>query len=383
MERFQSMFHNVGSFLNTVEEVQHPPLHLQSSESWWSFIEYEWLQILKECNLEITDEEKKQTCEVLECFRIGYECLSTLSERMENNAIHEKIQTLLSKPQSAQRSEAWYNEMKEVVSASEFWELFSSPRTRGQLVMSKVPIPSEITPSPPRKACLTMEMTALDWGIRFEPVAKLYLEHIWSAKILDLGRLRHPTIPHLAASPDGLITEVLDPTKSHLFGDLVEIKCPFSRRVGGSIPSNYWYQMQLQLEVTQSPVCQYAEFNFKSYTAQSQECNEPSSYLEKGVFYLLQNEEKCELKYEYGPIGKMDWKPEFEEGWDMLERIPWYLEKVWIQPVIRDEAWFQSVGPILDAFWKDVDSAKQGQFLVPESSVKKKPAQCAILDIDD
>ena len=92
---------------------------------------------------------------------------------------------------------------------------------------------------------------------------------------------------------------------------------------------------------------------------------------------------KCELKYEYGPIGKMDWKPEFEEGWDMLERIPWYLEKVWIQPVIRDEAWFQSVGPILDAFWKDVDSAKQGQFLVPESSVKKKPAQCAILDIDD
>jgi hypothetical protein len=383
METYQAMFQNVGIFLNTVEEVQPPPLHSQISEGWWSFVEQEWTQMLHAIHEEIQDSEKKQTLEVLECFRIGYDCLSTFAEHMEDEAVHEKIQTLLTKPQSTQRTDEWYNEMKDVVSASEFYQLFSSPRTRGQLVLSKLPQTGDSTPSSRRKACLTMEMSPFDWGIRFEPVAKLYLEYLWSAKILDLGRLRHPTLEKLAASPDGIITEVRDLSNAHLFGDLVEIKCPSSRRIGTSIPSAYWYQMQLQMEVTESPVCQYAEFTFRSFTAQSQTCDEPKSCLQKGVLYLLENASRCELKYEYGPIGDMTWEPPPEEGWEILEKIPWYLEKIWIQPVIRDQAWFQSILPLLDIFWKDVELAKKGEFIVPESTVKKKPVQCAIVDTED
>jgi hypothetical protein len=86
------------------------------------------------------------------------------------------------------------------------------------------------------------------------------------------------------------------------------------------------------------------------------------------------------MKYIYGPHGDMEWQPKLEEGWDIVEKIPWYLEKCWIQPVVRDEAWFQSVLPLIDEFWKDVEKARKGEFVLPESTVKKKPVACAIID---
>ena len=128
-------------------------------------------------------------------------------------------------------------------------------------------------------------------------------------------------------------------------------------------------------------MCQYCEFNFKSFTAQKPAtCEEPVAPCEKGLIYIIQNEELLEMKYIYGPLGNMEWVPLQEQGWDIVERIPWYLEKYWIQPVVRDEAWFQSILPLIDQFWADVEKARRGEFQVPESSVKKKQTVCAIVD---
>jgi len=100
----------------------------------------------------------------------------------------------------------------------------------------------------------------------------------------------------------------------------------------------------------------------------------------EGLIYLLQNHDTLETKYAYGPIGDMKWNPQPEAPWHVLERIPWFLEKSWIHPVYRDTAWFQSIIPLLDEFWQDVKKARQGEFLLPESSVKRKSAVCAITD---
>ena len=194
---------------------------------------------------------------------------------------------------------------------------------------------------------------------------------------MDLGRIRHPTIKSLAASPDGLITAT-DKDQA-LLGNLIEIKCPSSRVVGGGVPPNYWYQMQLQLEVAEVPVCQYCEFTFKSATARGPMEEAPLGATE-GLIYLLQNHDSLETKYVYGPIGEMDYTPKPEAPWQVLERIPWFLEKSWIHPVYRDTAWFQSIIPLLDEFWRDVEKAKRGEFAAPESSVKRKTAVCAITD---
>jgi hypothetical protein len=138
--------------------------------------------------------------------------------------------------------------------------------------------------------------------------------------------------------------------------------------------------MQLQLEVTEMPVCQYTEFHFKSYTAQKQELDLSGAFMEKGVLCIVQNEDLQKVEYRYGPLGDMDWAPSLDQGWELLERVPWGLEKMWIQPVLRDEAWFQSVLPLIHEFWQDVEKANQGQFTCPESTVKRKAAVCAIVD---
>jgi len=386
MEAYSEMFKQTGSFLNAMEEVQPPPLHSTLSDQWWTTIEKELDTLLKES--ESPSNFITKTNEVLECFRIGHACFSNVvtasTPAIAPLNIQAHIDQLIAKPQSEQRTEEWYREMETILTASEFYQLFGSPRARGLLVMSKIHNQgtSQTSQTPragPRKACLTEEMSPLDWGIRFEPVAKQVLEARWKAQITELGRLRHPTLQRLAASPDGLITKTESPG---LLGHLVEIKCPSSRSVGNGVPQNYWYQMQLQLEVTGCDVCEYCEFTFDSAMANSTMDIIPESCADKGVIILLQNDSLGVMKYIYGPIGDMEWKPQPEEGWDVLERIPWCLEKEWIHSVSRDTQWFQSVIPLLNEFWADVERAKRGEFTAPESTSRKKQATCIIADSD-
>jgi len=374
MEQYSTMFECTGQFLNTMEEVQPPPLHPTLGEAWWTTMERELALVMKESDLSATLTD--QTNEVFDCFKIGYQCLSNVLVKVDFDR-KQRIDALQAKPQSVQRSEEWYRETAGLLTASELYNLFSSPRSRGQLVMSKIAAAPSTPMSAPKKSCMTAEMTPFDWGTRFEPVAKMILEADWSATIVDLGRIRHPTIKSLAASPDGLITATN--TDQALLGNLIEIKCPSSRVVGGGVPPNYWYQMQLQLEVAEVPVCQYCEFTFKSATARGPMEEAPLGATE-GLIYLLQNHDTLETKYVYGPIGAMDYDPKPEAPWQVLERIPWFLEKSWIHPVYRDTAWFQSIIPLLDEFWRDVEKAKCGEFAAPESSVKRKTAVCAITD---
>lgn len=368
------MFGHVSAYLNTVEEVQPPPLHSQLGDIWWTTVGRDWRSIVSDS--ESSEEFLKKANEVLECFQMGYESLQTASLLSpEQTNVKEMLATIQAKPQSVQRTEEWYKEMRSILTASEFYQLFTSARSRGLLVLSKVHQDREYTP--PRLACLTMEMTPLDWGIRFEPIAKQILEKHWKVTIAELGRLHHPTMKGLAASPDGIVVR---PDTSQLYGNLVEIKCPSSRIIGKGVPKDYWYQMQLQLEVTQMPVCQYSEFHFRSYTAQNTTLDISGSFVEKGILCVVQNEELQKIEYTYGPLGNMDWIPEITEGWDLLERVPWGLEKMWIQPVLRDEAWFRSIQPLIHEFWQDVEKATRGEFACPESSVKKRVAVCAIVD---
>jgi hypothetical protein len=375
MELYEQMFAHTGSFLTTMEEVQPPPLHVGLSEAWWSAVEKELTSLMEDCDIPAKQIDK--TTEVLDCFHIGYTAFAAAATTYkEDDVIKAKIASLLSLPQSVQRTDEWYKEMATTLTASEFYQVFGTPRTRGQLVLSKAQPPRTDMPAP-RKACMTAEMSPLDWGIRFEPVAKQILEARWGAEIAELGRLRHPTLPNLAASPDGLITASKDSVR---LGHLIEIKCPSSRTIGQGVPSNYWHQMQLQLEVTGCPICEYSEFQFcsESATMTAPNCKGTN---EKGLIYLIQNDTTAEMRYIYGPLNEMEWTPITEEGWSRLERIPWVLEKDWIHSVQRDTAWFQSILPRLDEFWADVAKARAGTFILPESLVKKRSMPlCAIKD---
>ena len=286
----------------------------------------------------------------------------------------EILDTLLNRKQIQQRTPAWYAQMATILSASELGRLFSSPRERGKLVMSKIESPQ---PRSQQLTNFTDHMNAFDWGIRFEPVVKQIYEYKYGATIKELGRLIHEGDPRCSASPDGLVYDCSDHVRT---GRLIEIKCPVTREINDKIPPDYYSQMQMQLHVTGLQHCDYVEAVFSSKYKNSNNIKQegPSQY--NGSIALiryaaLQGDQ--EFYYVYSPINcSEEWMPEIAEDEELIEIIPWRLMDWSEHLVARSEEWWTSLKPVMDAFWEDVAKAKKGEFRVPESTrAAKKPKE--------
>lgn len=285
----------------------------------------------------------------------------------------EQLDALLQQKQTEQRTPEWYRQMSEVISASELHQLFSTPYQRGKLVLTK-------TQPPPLRnqplAVFSSRMSAFDWGIRFEPVVKQIYIAKYGVELKELGRLHHPHDPRCTASPDGL---VYDCPRNQRRGRLVEIKCPVTRKIDGTIPKEYYTQMQMQLQVTQLQKCDYIEAVFASpYQAMVQKrgpalysgwialvCHPSADVAEYPTYY-----------YVYSPVHADEtWRPdELPMGDEVVELIPWRLMQWSEQVVERKDEWWTALQPLLYAFWEDVALARRGEFDPPESSrPRKKP----------
>ena len=291
---------------------------------------------------------------VLNATAVGWNGLSAEERKTIATAV-------LARPQVPQRTPAWYAQGKQVLTASEFAKLLGSPRAVAQLVQSKAfsGAPSQSN----RLACMTCEMGPFDWGIRFEPVVKQILEAKWGLQIAEAGRILHPADKHIAASPDGIILAATDPAR---VGRLLEIKCPITRSVGEGIPFDYWCQMQVQMEVTGIDECEYVEVKLDSLQGVATDLSGA-----EGHVWLLQDPATCIMKYAYT-------EAELVEGLDIVEKIPWRLNKMYAVTVTRDRGWFQQTAEMRGAFWLKVEEARR----VPESPrvVVTKEAACLFVD---
>jgi len=290
------------------------------------------------------------------------------------------LDALISREQTAQRTEAWYAQAQTVVTASEVSNLFGSPRARGQLVATKA------QPYQSRNQFLAVTsdgMSPFDWGIRFEPCIKAIYEDRHGAVIKDLGRLVHPTDPRTSASPDGLVYSAADPSRR---GRLVEFKAPVTREIQhGVIPKDYQMQMQLQLHVTGLHVCDYVEASFAAPYGSRGPVEGPGWC--SGVIAVVQREAPQDgqmMYYVYSPLHVgVDWVPSLEKESDqVVERVPWRLMQWQEQIVLRSEEWWQALLPQLDSFWADVEQFKSGAFTVPESTrpPKKRPVEICMIN---
>jgi hypothetical protein len=290
----------------------------------------------------------------------------------------EVLDELLNRKQIEQRTPEWYAQMNTIVSASELGNLFASPRIRAKMVVAKT------LPYEPRFAPLAVpsdSMSAFDWGIRFEPVVKQIYELKHQATVKELGRLIHPTYEKCSASPDGLVYSCENKER---VGRLVEIKCPVTREIDGNVPKDYYMQMQMQLHVTGMKNCDYVEAAFSSKYNNMAEKIGPGIYC--GYVALVRYEQMKgdnEFYYIYSPVNAGDdWKPEVKEKEDIMEIVPWRLMQWSEQVVTRSEEWWVSMKPVLDTFWEDVEKAKRGEFVVPESTrpaKKPKEDKCMIV----
>ena len=290
----------------------------------------------------------------------------------------EYLEELLQRKQTEQRTPEWYAQMSTIISASELGSLFSSPRQRAKLVVSKS------LPYQPRNQALAVpsdHMSAFDWGIRFEPVVKQIYEYRYGVMVKELGRMHHPVDPRCTASPDGLVYHC---PKRERMGRLIEIKCPVTREVDGVIPKDYYTQMQMQLHVTGLNHCDYIEAVFASKYNNMDVKEGPGLY--SGQIALIRYSERKgnqEFYYVYSPLhcGE-DWVPPLAEGEELVELIPWRLMLWSEQGVKRNEEWWISLQPMIHAFWEDVEKAKQGAFTVPDSTrapKRKKEENCMIV----
>jgi|694.fasta_scaffold49800_3 hypothetical protein len=331
-------------------------------------------------SFEFSDTEHLYIDRIIEMYDEQFTKQISQKSTLESSDIPSKetLDALLNRKQIEQRTPEWYAQMNSIVSASELGNLFASPRIRAKMVVSKT------LPYEPRFAPLAVpsdSMSAFDWGIRFEPVVKQIYELKYQATVKELGRMIHPTYEKCSASPDGLVYNC---EKKERVGHLVEIKCPVTREIDGNVPKDYYMQMQMQLHVTGLKNCDYVEAAFSSKYNNMDMKIGPGIYC--GYVALVRYKEMKgdnEFYYVYSPVNANDdWKPEVNEGEDIMEIIPWRLMQWAEQTVTRSEEWWTSIKPVLDTFWDDVEKAKRGEFVVPESTrpaKKPKEDKCMII----
>jgi hypothetical protein len=306
----------------------------------------------------------------------------------------EHIHALCARDQTEQRTPAWYAQMEHLLSASEFGALYGTARARAQLVLAKVNFTPRISQS---LAVHNAEMSAFDWGIRFEPVVKQIYELKYGATVQELGRMISPVDPRVSASPDGLITAAADPAR---VGRLIEIKCPVTRKPDGKVPKDYYTQMQLQLHVTGLKECDFVEVVFDSpyssplhrtppsvsSSSSSLEGSAAAAPLYRGEVLLVQKNVLTEdgsfaalFRYEYShvnPVGGI-WSPNLKEGEFVAERSPWSVSSWHEQVVVAAPGWWEAAKPLVDRFWEDVEKAKADPTYLREHQAPVRPKAAA------
>jgi putative phage-type endonuclease len=168
----------------------------------------------------------------------------------EIRADRAQLAKLLQDPGIEQRTPAWYAARGELITASDAAQALGCAKfgTQRQFFMKKCGYERE---------AFNPNVPPLKWGTMYEPVACEAYARRLNTQVHEFGLLRHPNIAHLGASPDGI----------NSLGVMVEIKCPFRRKITGEVPMQYYYQMQGQLEVCSLTSCDYVECEIEEYSS--------------------------------------------------------------------------------------------------------------------
>jgi putative phage-type endonuclease len=275
----------------------------------------------------------------------------------------ESWKWLLDTAQVEQRTQEWYAESRNALTASEVSKVFKKNRTRDQLIVTKSqPIQEPVIR---RLAVERASTSPMDWGVRYEPLVKAYLEKSLKCKIQDLGRIRHRAHNNIAASPDGLfISCELYP---ELIGRLVEIKCPTTRIIKeDSISFDYSSQMQLQMEVCDRPSCEFVEAKFRQ---PKDDADRHEDALDRGWITLISNIHTDENRYLYHHTPSVSI---VDPDWASVETYEWELAFIQRVTVKRGPTWFQDSLPHFAEFWKDVQAARDGTWQIAPGKERKR-----------
>lgn len=259
--------------------------------------------------------------------------LSTLS------SYREKLDRLKEIPVIEQRSPEWYDARKNIITASDFAQALGEGKfgTQRQFYQKKCGYETE---------AFDPYVPPLKWGCMFESVACDIYAQRNKVKVHEFGLLKHPSIPYFGASPDGITDH----------GIMLEIKCPFKRKITGEIPEQYFYQVQGQLDVCNLDECDYLECEF-DVDADDFWSTYDEYHFEQGVIIEMPRDTDVVPVYKYSRISEQ--KSELRE-WVTTNTVPgcviheWRLKKYNVVRVYRDEQFLVEKFSQLKSVWDNV-----------------------------
>lgn len=197
-------------------------------------------QIIYECK------EKEWFCKLNSFqWKLDYEEFKFNFKPESINYKKQMVDSLNKEPKQRQGSEEWFQFRKSCLTASNITSIINNKNITS-ILLDKCGYPRKFVGG-----------AAILHGKKYEDVAVLIYEHRTGRKVYsDYGCIRHKEFNFIGASPDGIDVE----------GNVIEIKCVYSRQLTGLPKQDYYDQMQLQMEVFQLSKCLFVECEIKEYT---------------------------------------------------------------------------------------------------------------------
>ena len=277
----------------------------------------------------------------------------------------EKLNNIKDIPVIVQRSLEWYETRQSIVTASDFAQALNLGKfgNRKQFFVKKAGYEQDT---------FNNNLPPLKWGVMFEPVAnEIYMKR-YDVNIHEFGLLKHPNNKFFGASPDGITSN----------GIMVEIKCPFKRKITGEIPLQYYYQIQGQLDVCDLDECDYFECEFELYLNDVDFYNDNSN-VEKGA--IIEYESKDGTTHAYSKMYngypcKYSLDKWINENNKIGAIIKFYkLRKLNTQRVYRDKNFIEEKLDELEVVWTKVLAYRNSKDLY-DSEIAPKKTKKSLLD---
>lgn len=266
-----------------------------------------------------------------------------INDRMKQlNTYKRRLNHLLNIPKIEQRSDEWYATRKELITASDFALALGKGKfgTRSQFYKNKCGY---------ENTSMDTSIPAIQWGIKYEDVAANFYKIRMNVELYEFGILKHPSIDYIGASPDGISD----------MGIMLEIKCPWKRKKTETIPEQYYYQIQGQLEVCDLEECDYLECYIVEYNSYDEMIHDESIHY-KGL--IFKNEDGT---YQYQNINDFTYNNE--------NNVTFYgIKDHFLKRVYRDKMFFADILPSISQVWSNVVAYRSDENMYNKEIKKQK-----------
>jgi hypothetical protein len=360
-------------------------------------------------------------CQVLATTDVGRRKLLPphLIAKLDLDYLQRRVKELQDAPQTAQHSVEWAQELTGLVSASEFWKIYSSTsrkslirEKRGKVALlegqiegddsavalvsakEEIDVEEEEKTTPSTFPGVEYANTTFGWGHCYEPVIKLIMTYRYGFGICELGRIRHSdTSIKVGASVDGIV----DPTDSaakDLAGSVTEIKCVVSREIiDNDIPEDYYHQVQVQLEVCDLVFANFIEAkivefaNLQEAAAVVADDFEPECGLTLfisparniGPVHTISSPVFDKLDDALAWYDKTDLTALYGQPVHVSEVRYWRLKKWHRLIVLRNEQWWEDAQPYIAQFWNDFETLSDEMVASARAGTRKPVEQKCML----